>query len=224
MESTDHLYFACPFSNYVWSHIRQWLSITRRMSTLHSAVKWLKKEKMGSSSVGSFSHFFHTDFDRTLVHLVDLLYLFGLAKLPADRCPFCLLVVVLSAAAGRSLVLAEQGVFQPSLAGFCPSFKLFSPEFSVAACAQFCQGSSSWWLVFLLLAAQSPTATRSAFSLVSGWSRWIVFHGAGLTSCCTSRGLPGLHGLALIFRKFFSLSGKPSVCDIAPHFYAAWWT
>ncbi|KAK4428442.1 hypothetical protein Salat_1143800 [Sesamum alatum] len=49
MESAEHLYFACPFSDYVWSHIRQWLSITRRMSTLYSAVKWLKKEKMGSS-------------------------------------------------------------------------------------------------------------------------------------------------------------------------------
>ncbi|KAK4422063.1 hypothetical protein Salat_2157200 [Sesamum alatum] len=49
MESADHLYFACPFSDYVWSHIRQWLSITRRMSTLHSAVKWLNKEKTGSS-------------------------------------------------------------------------------------------------------------------------------------------------------------------------------
>ncbi|KAK4422000.1 hypothetical protein Salat_2150700 [Sesamum alatum] len=49
MESAEHLYFVCPFSEYVWSHIRQWLSITRRMSTLHSAVKWLKKEKTGSS-------------------------------------------------------------------------------------------------------------------------------------------------------------------------------
>ncbi|KAK4416778.1 hypothetical protein Salat_2503300 [Sesamum alatum] len=49
MESAEHLYFACPFSNYVWSHIRQWLSITRRMFTIHSAVKWLKKEKTGSS-------------------------------------------------------------------------------------------------------------------------------------------------------------------------------
>ncbi|KAK4421401.1 hypothetical protein Salat_2090600 [Sesamum alatum] len=49
MESTGHLFFACPFSDHVWSNIRQWLGITRHMSTLHSAIKWLKKEKMGSS-------------------------------------------------------------------------------------------------------------------------------------------------------------------------------
>ncbi|KAL2224581.1 UNVERIFIED_CONTAM: Retrovirus-related Pol polyprotein from type-2 retrotransposable element R2DM [Sesamum indicum] len=48
-ESAKHLFFECPFSNYVWSHIRVWLGINRRMSTLHSAVKWLKKEKTGSS-------------------------------------------------------------------------------------------------------------------------------------------------------------------------------
>ncbi|KAL0407933.1 UNVERIFIED_CONTAM: putative mitochondrial protein [Sesamum radiatum] len=49
MESASHLFFACPFSVHVWTNIRQWLGITRRMSTLPSAVKWLKKEKIGSS-------------------------------------------------------------------------------------------------------------------------------------------------------------------------------
>ncbi|KAL0404367.1 UNVERIFIED_CONTAM: hypothetical protein Sradi_2077500 [Sesamum radiatum] len=49
LESASHLFFACPFSAYVWSHIRQWLDINRCMSTLASAVKWLKKEKTGSS-------------------------------------------------------------------------------------------------------------------------------------------------------------------------------
>ncbi|KAL0302255.1 UNVERIFIED_CONTAM: hypothetical protein Sangu_3110900 [Sesamum angustifolium] len=48
-ESAKHLFFECPFSSYVWSHIRQWFGITRRMSTLLSAVKWLKKGKTGSS-------------------------------------------------------------------------------------------------------------------------------------------------------------------------------
>ncbi|KAK4397985.1 hypothetical protein Sango_1274000 [Sesamum angolense] len=48
-ESTKYLFFECPFSAYVWSHIRQWFGITRRMSTLLSAVKWLKKGKTGSS-------------------------------------------------------------------------------------------------------------------------------------------------------------------------------
>ncbi|KAL0386178.1 UNVERIFIED_CONTAM: hypothetical protein Sradi_3012100 [Sesamum radiatum] len=49
MESVSHLFFACPFSVHVWTNIRQWLGITRRMSTLPSEVKWLKKEKTGSS-------------------------------------------------------------------------------------------------------------------------------------------------------------------------------
>ncbi|KAL0358162.1 UNVERIFIED_CONTAM: hypothetical protein Scaly_1501900 [Sesamum calycinum] len=48
-ESTKHLFFECPFSAYIWSHIRQWFGITRRMSTLLSTVKCLKKEKTGSS-------------------------------------------------------------------------------------------------------------------------------------------------------------------------------
>ncbi|KAL0411967.1 UNVERIFIED_CONTAM: hypothetical protein Slati_3786400 [Sesamum latifolium] len=48
IESASHLFFACPFSAHVWTDIRQWLDISRRMSTLPSAVKWLKKEKTGS--------------------------------------------------------------------------------------------------------------------------------------------------------------------------------
>ncbi|KAK4408244.1 hypothetical protein Sango_0405400 [Sesamum angolense] len=48
-ESAKHLFFECPFSSYDWSHIRQWFGITRRMSTLLGAVKWLKKGKTGSS-------------------------------------------------------------------------------------------------------------------------------------------------------------------------------
>ncbi|KAK4422035.1 hypothetical protein Salat_2154300 [Sesamum alatum] len=48
-EMTKHLFFECPFSACVWSDIRQWLGINRRMSTILNAVKWLKKEKTGSS-------------------------------------------------------------------------------------------------------------------------------------------------------------------------------
>ncbi|KAK4422623.1 hypothetical protein Salat_1844800 [Sesamum alatum] len=48
-ESAKHLFFECPFSVCVWSDIRQWLGINQRMSTILSAVKWLKKEKIGSS-------------------------------------------------------------------------------------------------------------------------------------------------------------------------------
>ncbi|KAL0305148.1 UNVERIFIED_CONTAM: hypothetical protein Scaly_2995400 [Sesamum calycinum] len=55
-ESAKHLFFEYPFSSYVWSHIRQWFGITRRMSTLLSAVKWLKKGKTGSSVQNKARH------------------------------------------------------------------------------------------------------------------------------------------------------------------------
>ncbi|KAL0364665.1 UNVERIFIED_CONTAM: hypothetical protein Sangu_0564100 [Sesamum angustifolium] len=55
-ESAKHIFFECPFCSYVWSHIRQWFGITRRMSTLLSAVKWLKKGKTGSSVQNKARH------------------------------------------------------------------------------------------------------------------------------------------------------------------------
>ncbi|KAL0290257.1 UNVERIFIED_CONTAM: hypothetical protein Scaly_2678100 [Sesamum calycinum] len=55
-ESAKHLFFECSFSSYVWSYIRQWFGITRRMSTLLSAVKWLKKGKTGSSVQNKARH------------------------------------------------------------------------------------------------------------------------------------------------------------------------
>ncbi|KAL2225249.1 UNVERIFIED_CONTAM: Retrovirus-related Pol polyprotein from type-2 retrotransposable element R2DM, partial [Sesamum indicum] len=55
-ESAKHLFFECPFSNFVWSRIRHWLGINRTMSTLQSAVKWLKKEKTGSSVQNKARH------------------------------------------------------------------------------------------------------------------------------------------------------------------------
>ncbi|KAK4415299.1 hypothetical protein Salat_2637200 [Sesamum alatum] len=48
-ESAKHLFFNCPFSERVWSEIRRWLGINRRMSTILSAIKWLKKEKTSFS-------------------------------------------------------------------------------------------------------------------------------------------------------------------------------
>ncbi|KAL0381230.1 UNVERIFIED_CONTAM: hypothetical protein Sangu_0187300 [Sesamum angustifolium] len=48
-ETAKHLFVECPFSNFVWTNIRQWLGINRRMSTLLSAVKWLIIEKTRSS-------------------------------------------------------------------------------------------------------------------------------------------------------------------------------
>ncbi|KAL0287038.1 UNVERIFIED_CONTAM: hypothetical protein Sangu_2709100 [Sesamum angustifolium] len=55
-ESAKHLFFECPFSSYVWSHIRHWFGITRRMSTFLSAVKWLKKGKTISSVQNKARH------------------------------------------------------------------------------------------------------------------------------------------------------------------------
>ncbi|KAL2232170.1 UNVERIFIED_CONTAM: Ubiquitin domain-containing protein DSK2 [Sesamum indicum] len=47
-ESAKHIFFECPFSNF--------LGINRSMSTLQSAVKWLKKEKTGSSMQNKARH------------------------------------------------------------------------------------------------------------------------------------------------------------------------
>ncbi|KAL0285577.1 UNVERIFIED_CONTAM: hypothetical protein Scaly_2814200 [Sesamum calycinum] len=44
------------YNDYIWSHIRQWLGITQRMSILLSAVKWLKKGKTGSSVQNKARH------------------------------------------------------------------------------------------------------------------------------------------------------------------------
>ncbi|KAK4421759.1 hypothetical protein Salat_2126500 [Sesamum alatum] len=102
-----------------------------------------------------------------------------LAKQPVGRCSFCLLAVVLPVAAGRSLVLAEQGVFQPFLADFCPSFKPFSLKFSAASCAQFCQGSSSRWLASfaVLVSGLFLSQHRGCFG-----SDWRVFSHTGQLS------------------------------------------
>jgi len=48
-ESADHLFFQCSFSAMVWRCIRDWLGISRGMSTISSALKWIKKEAKGSS-------------------------------------------------------------------------------------------------------------------------------------------------------------------------------
>ena len=48
-ESAAHLFFLCPFTAAVWAQIRSWLGISRAMSTLSSAIKWLLKEARGSS-------------------------------------------------------------------------------------------------------------------------------------------------------------------------------
>ncbi|KAK6123842.1 hypothetical protein DH2020_042409 [Rehmannia glutinosa] len=48
-ETAIHLFFSCPFSATIWAEIRAWIGIKRKMSTLSSGLKWLKKEAKGTS-------------------------------------------------------------------------------------------------------------------------------------------------------------------------------
>ncbi|KAG9145886.1 hypothetical protein Leryth_027441 [Lithospermum erythrorhizon] len=43
-ETQHHLFFSCPFTSAIWCTIRTWLGIRRQMTTLESAIKWIKKE------------------------------------------------------------------------------------------------------------------------------------------------------------------------------------
>ncbi|GFY91271.1 hypothetical protein Acr_07g0014670 [Actinidia rufa] len=47
-ESIDHLFFYCQVGNQIWTEIKSWLGISRAMTTLKSAVKWMIKEARGT--------------------------------------------------------------------------------------------------------------------------------------------------------------------------------
>ncbi|CAH9107180.1 unnamed protein product [Cuscuta europaea] len=47
-ETVPHLYFECTFTGQVWTLVKNWLGISRRMSTLLSTAKWIKKENNGA--------------------------------------------------------------------------------------------------------------------------------------------------------------------------------
>ena len=47
-ESEAHLFFGCEFSKSIWTRIKAWLNISREMSTINSALKWIRKESRGS--------------------------------------------------------------------------------------------------------------------------------------------------------------------------------
>jgi len=49
VESHQHLFFQCTVSARIWRHIKLWMGMRRSMSTLASAIKWLRKEARGSS-------------------------------------------------------------------------------------------------------------------------------------------------------------------------------
>ncbi|KAG9156207.1 hypothetical protein Leryth_021617 [Lithospermum erythrorhizon] len=61
-ESCAHLFFACPFSLAIWNHIRTWLGIQRQMSTLESAIKWIKKNRRARACVLLALHVWCTRF------------------------------------------------------------------------------------------------------------------------------------------------------------------
>ncbi|KAK6163807.1 hypothetical protein DH2020_000671 [Rehmannia glutinosa] len=48
-ETLDHLFFQCNMTNQVWLQIKKWLYITRAMTTIKSALKYMKKEARGTS-------------------------------------------------------------------------------------------------------------------------------------------------------------------------------
>lgn len=48
-ESSGHFFFLCSFSGAVWTQIKLWFGISRAMSSILSAIKWLSKEARGSS-------------------------------------------------------------------------------------------------------------------------------------------------------------------------------
>lgn len=48
-ETVQHLFFGCNLSASVWNCIRGWLGINRAMTTIDSAIKWLKKEARGTA-------------------------------------------------------------------------------------------------------------------------------------------------------------------------------
>lgn len=48
LKTTEYLFFQCDFCHKIWKYIRVWLDISRFMSTIHSSLKWLKKEARGA--------------------------------------------------------------------------------------------------------------------------------------------------------------------------------
>lgn len=48
-ETHGHLFFKCMVVREVWEYIRWWLHINRRITTMRSGLKWLKKDVQGTS-------------------------------------------------------------------------------------------------------------------------------------------------------------------------------
>ncbi|WMV14301.1 hypothetical protein MTR67_007686 [Solanum verrucosum] len=41
MENFDHIFYACPYSSYVWKAMLNWLGYHRQISSWESEVKWI---------------------------------------------------------------------------------------------------------------------------------------------------------------------------------------
>ncbi|CAH9132556.1 unnamed protein product [Cuscuta epithymum] len=52
LETIPHLFFRCHYTCRVWKKIKEWLGMTREMTTLCSAVKWILKDHKGSKLKG----------------------------------------------------------------------------------------------------------------------------------------------------------------------------
>lgn len=50
-ETNAHIFFACSAANAVWSRIKVWLKLRRRMSSISMAIKWLERERGGSGVI-----------------------------------------------------------------------------------------------------------------------------------------------------------------------------
>ncbi|GFP82681.1 putative ribonuclease h protein at1g65750 [Phtheirospermum japonicum] len=48
-KSVQHIFFECTFSGEIWRGIRDWIGIRRSMTTIASALKWIKKEGRGTT-------------------------------------------------------------------------------------------------------------------------------------------------------------------------------
>ncbi|CAH9071145.1 unnamed protein product [Cuscuta europaea] len=48
LETTPHLFFVCSFVCSIWTKIRDWIGITKQMTTLEKAIKWIRKDHEGA--------------------------------------------------------------------------------------------------------------------------------------------------------------------------------
>ncbi|XP_047979069.1 uncharacterized protein LOC125220988 [Salvia hispanica] len=48
-ESTSHIFFKCRKSRVTWGKIKAWLGVSRPLTTIQSAIKWMARENFGSA-------------------------------------------------------------------------------------------------------------------------------------------------------------------------------